>query len=450
MQIEIKVPSVGESITEVEIGQWLKKEGERVGKDENIVVIESEKTTLELPAPSAGVISKITKQKGETAKIGEVIALFEQGAAGTAPAPTAESGKGQAQSPAALSTAPAAPTTGAGTEKEPRVMPAAARVMAEQGLKAEDIQGTGPGGRILKEDALKRAESKEKPAASTTPPAPVPAAAPESRGGARRETAEAEAPATPAQTSARPAPAEQASSGVPVAFREEQVVPMTRLRKTLAERLVQAQQTAALLTTFNEVDMTEIMNLRKQHQDAFTQRYGLKLGFMSFFVKAVIDALRLIPAVNAEVRGTDIIYRNYYDIGVAVGGGRGLVVPVLRNAERMSFAQIETAIGEFAKRAKENKLKLEELQGGTFTISNGGVYGSLLSTPIVNPPQSGILGMHAIQERPVAREGQVVIRPMMYLALTYDHRIVDGREAVTFLKRIKDVLENPARMLLEV
>ena len=225
---------------------------------------------------------------------------------------------------------------------------------------------------------------------------------------------------------------------------------MSRLRKTVAERLVQAQHTAALLTTFNEVDMSEIMVLRKQYQEAFLERYKIKVGFMSFFVKAVIDALRLIPAVNAEIRGTDIIYRNYFDIGVAIGGGKGLVVPVLRNAERMSFAEIEMAIAEFAKRARDNKLKLEELQGGTFTISNGGVYGSLLSTPIVNPPQSGILGMHTIQERPVARDGQVVIRPMMYLALTYDHRIVDGREAVTFLKRVKDVIENPSRMLLEV
>jgi 2-oxoglutarate dehydrogenase E2 component (dihydrolipoamide succinyltransferase) len=225
---------------------------------------------------------------------------------------------------------------------------------------------------------------------------------------------------------------------------------MTRLRKTLAERLVQAQQNAALLTTFNEVDMTEVINLRKQYQEQFTQKYGIKLGFMSFFVKASIEALRMIPQVNAEVRGTDIVYRNYYDIGVAVGGGKGLVVPILRNAERMSFAQVEMAIGEFAKRAKDNKLTLEDLQGGTFTISNGGVYGSLLSTPIVNPPQSGILGMHAMQDRPIALNGQVVIRPMMYIALTYDHRIVDGREAVTFLKRIKELIENPARILLEV
>jgi 2-oxoglutarate dehydrogenase E2 component (dihydrolipoamide succinyltransferase) len=300
-------------------------------------------------------------------------------------------------------------------------MPAAARVMAEHGLKADSVQGTGPGGRVLKEDALKHVETpRDKP------------------------------PVVPQSPNAAPQPAANLPADIPTAFRQEQVVPMTRLRKTLAERLVQAQQTAALLTTFNEVDMTGVMTLRKEYQEQFTQKYGLKLGFMSFFVKAVIDALRLIPQVNAEIRGTDIIYRNYYDIGVAVGGGRGLVVPVLRNAERMSFAQIETTIGELAKRAKENKLTLEELQGGTFTISNGGVYGSLLSTPIINPPQSGILGMHAIQERPIALNGQVVIRPMMYLALTYDHRIVDGREAVTFLKRIKEVIENPARILLEV
>jgi 2-oxoglutarate dehydrogenase E2 component (dihydrolipoamide succinyltransferase) len=307
-------------------------------------------------------------------------------------------------------------------------MPAAARVMAEHGIKAENVSGSGPGGRVLKEDVLKQVDGLQKEKAAPAAPSPMPPAA----------------PAGP--TASKAAPGAEAQSG----FRQEQVVPMTRLRKTLAERLVQAQQNAALLTTFNEVDMSEVMNLRKQYQDQFVQKYGLKLGFMSFFVKAVVDALRLIPQVNAEIRGTDIVYRNYFDIGVAVGGGKGLVVPVLRNAERLSFAQIETAIGEFAKKAKENKLTLEELQGGTFTISNGGVYGSLLSTPIVNPPQSGILGMHAIQERPIALDGQVVIRPMMYIALTYDHRIVDGREAVTFLKRIKEVIENPTRILLEV
>jgi 2-oxoglutarate dehydrogenase E2 component (dihydrolipoamide succinyltransferase) len=405
MQVELKVPSVGESITEVEIGQWLKNEGDTVSKDENVVVLESEKTTLELPAPSSGTIEKVLKRKGETAKVGEVIALLQQ------------NGAPAAKSEAKPEPKPEPKKTDAPAQPEPRVMPAAARAMAEQGIQAEQVQGTGPGGRILKEDVQK--ETNTRPAPTETPK-------------------EAAQPATP------PVPAP--SGG----FREEQVVPMTRLRKTLADRLVQAQHTAALLTTFNEVDMHEVMNLRKQYQEQFTQKYGMKLGFMSFFIKAAVDALRLIPQVNAEIRGTDIVYRNYYDIGVAVGGGRGLVVPVLRNTERMSFAQIEAAIADFGKRAKENKLKVEELQGGTFTISNGGIYGSLLSTPIINPPQSGILGMHAIQERPVAREGQVVIRPMMYLALTYDHRIVDGREAVTFLKRIKDVLENPARMLLEV
>jgi 2-oxoglutarate dehydrogenase E2 component (dihydrolipoamide succinyltransferase) len=288
-------------------------------------------------------------------------------------------------------------------------MPAAARALAESRLKAQDVPATGPGGRLLKEDVMRQAEA----------------------------LANAPRPAAP-------------SAAAPAGARDEEAVPMSMLRRRVAERLVQAQQTAALLTTFNEVDMTEVMELRKRHQEAFTKKHGIKLGIMSFFVKAAIEALKLIPQINAEIRGNEIIYKHYYDIGVAVGGGKGLVVPVLRNAERMSFAQIESAIADFGKRAQANALKLEELQGGTFTISNGGVYGSLLSTPIVNPPQSGVLGMHATQERPVARNGQVVIRPMMYIALTYDHRIVDGREAVTFLKRIKESLEDPARILLEV
>ncbi len=437
MQIELKVPSMGESINEVEIGDWLKSEGGSVTKDENVVVLESEKSTLELPSPGAGIVTKILKRKGETAKVGEVIGFLESGAApGKADGAEKRAENGQA-TPTPAASVPA--TSASAPPAEARVMPAAARAMAEQGVRSEQVSGTGPGGRILKEDVLKqgnRATAAEGNSPSTLP---------------TRESAPGKEPAAVKETTTPREPAipqgQVAASG---GLREEQVVPMTRLRKTLAERLVQAQHTAALLTTFNEVDMHEVMNLRKEYQEQFTQKYGLKLGFMSFFVKAVVDALRLIPQVNAEIRGTDIVYRNYYDIGVAVGGGRGLVVPVLRNAERMSFAQIETAIGDLGKRAKENKLKLEELQGGTFTISNGGVYGSLLSTPIVNPPQSGILGMHAIQERPVAREGQVVIRPMMYLALTYDHRVVDGREAVTFLKRIKDVIENPARILLEV
>jgi 2-oxoglutarate dehydrogenase E2 component (dihydrolipoamide succinyltransferase) len=421
MQIELKVPSVGESITEVEIGQWLKSEGDVVSANDNLVALESEKTTLELPAPAAGALQKILKRKGEVAKIGEVIGILEQDGAG---APVDSKKTESAKTEVAPPPSPAS--------KEQRVMPAAARIIAEQGFKADSIPATGPGGRVLKEDVLKYADGlqKEKAPPGKEQASPAPASSPE----LVRE------------------PISAAAKGVdvPTEFRQEQVMPMTRLRKTLAERLVHAQQNAALLTTFNEVDMTEVINLRKQYQEQFTQKYGIKLGFMSFFVKATIEALRLIPQVNAEIRGTDIVYRNYHDIGVAVGGGKGLVVPVLRNAERMSFAQIEMAIAELAKRAKENKLSLEELQGGTFTISNGGIYGSLLSTPIINPPQSGILGMHAMQERPIALNGQVVIRSMMYIALTYDHRVVDGREAVTFLKRIKEVIENPARILLEV
>ena len=292
-------------------------------------------------------------------------------------------------------------------------MPAAARALAENRIQPEAVKPTGPGGRVLKEDVL-------------------------------RATAEAKTAAPEPSKTTPPPTAPQ------VGERQEEVVPMSRLRRTVAERLVQAQQTAALLTTFNEVDMSAVMALRTEFGEAFFKKHNVKLGFMSFFVKAVVEGLKQVPVVNAEVRENNIVYHNYYDIGVAIGGGKGLVVPVLRNTERMSFAEIEIAIGELAKRAKENKLKPDELQGGTFTISNGGVYGSLMSTPIINPPQSGILGMHAIQERPVARAGNVVIRPMMYLALTYDHRIVDGRDAVTFLRHIKDVVENPARMLLEV
>jgi 2-oxoglutarate dehydrogenase E2 component (dihydrolipoamide succinyltransferase) len=314
--------------------------------------------------------------------------------------------------------------------------------MAQAGLTADQVRGTGPGGRILKEDVERAAQAR--PQAAEAPQAP------------RRVVPGPAASASTATAAPQPAaPQVQVGQAVPLPARdggprEEEVVPMTLLRKRIAERLVQAQQTAALLTTFNEIDMSAVIELRKEHQEPFQKRYGVKLGFMSFFVKAAIDALKLVPQVNAEIRGDSVVYHNYYDIGVAVGGGRGLVVPVLRNAERMSFAEVELAIADFAKRAQENKLKLDELTGGTFTISNGGIYGSMMSTPIINPPQSGVLGMHAIQERPVARDGQVVVRPMMYVALTYDHRIVDGREAVTFLKRIKDVIENPARMLIEV
>ncbi len=405
MPIELKVPAVGESITEVEIGDWLKHEGDAVGKDETLVTLESEKATVELPSPAAGKLTRILKQKGQTAAIGEVIAHLEG-----VETPSPAEPKSQPSAPTQpLGNGPAAITPG--KEAKPFVMPAAERELASRELRPEQVQATGPGGRLLKEDVLRPT----KPAPSEATEAPRPAAI-----------------------------------AVPSSGRQEEVVPMTPLRRAVAKHLVEAQQNAALLTTFNEIDMSAVMALRKEFQPAFQEKYGIKLGMMSFFVKACVDALRLVPQVNAEVRETNIVYRNYYDIGVAVGGGKGLVVPVLRGAERLSFAEIEIAISNFAQRARDNKLKPEELQGGTFTISNGGIYGSLLSTPIVNPPQSGILGLHAIQDRPVARDGNVVIRPMMYVALTYDHRVVDGREAVTFLKRIKDAVETPARMLLEV
>jgi 2-oxoglutarate dehydrogenase E2 component (dihydrolipoamide succinyltransferase) len=408
MQTEIKVPSLGESITEVDIGPWLKKEGDSVAKDENLVSLESEKATVDLPAPSAGVLIKILKPKGQVANVGEVIAVLDSNGA----PPAKKDAPKQAETKSAVVEA----------KTEPRVMPAAERLLAENKLRPDQVTGTGPGGRILKEDVARHAETKVTPAAPpdhTAAPPPLPPSQPKAA----------------AQTTGR---------------REDEVIPMTRLRRTVAARLVESQKTTASLTTFNEVDLHEVMELRKQFQESFTAKYGVKLGFMSFFVKAAVEALKAIPQVNAEIRGNDTVFHKYYDIGVAIGGGKGLVVPVLRNAERLSFSQIELAIAEFAKRARENKITMEELQGGTFTISNGGVYGSLLSTPILNPPQSGILGMHTIQDRPVVREGQIVVRPMMYLALTYDHRIVDGREAVTFLKRIKETLETPARMLLEI
>jgi 2-oxoglutarate dehydrogenase E2 component (dihydrolipoamide succinyltransferase) len=417
MAIELKVPEVGESITEVEIGAWLKKSGDSVRKDEPVVTLESDKATVELAAPEAGTLTRLLKQPGETAKVGEVIGYLENGRRAEAPRRTAEK---QAPTPAPAPAATPAP--------EPKIMPAAAAAMAESGLRPEQVQATGPGGRVLKEDVLRRVG----PTAETKPPsAPT-----------RPQPLETGVPPRTDHPGIR-------SEGV-VASREEQAVPMSRLRRTLAARLVEAQHTAALLTTFNEIDMAEVIALRKQYGERFLQKHQVKLGFMSFFVKASIEALKQFPAVNAEIREATVVYHNYCDIGVAVGGGKGLVVPVMRNAERMSFAEIEIAIGDFARRAKENKLTVNELEGGTFTITNGGVYGSLLSTPIINPPQSGILGLHAIQERPVAREGNVVIRPMMYVALTYDHRLVDGREAVSFLKRIKEVIEAPARLLMEI
>jgi 2-oxoglutarate dehydrogenase E2 component (dihydrolipoamide succinyltransferase) len=445
MSVELKVPPVGESITEVQIGEWVKAEGDFVNRDEVVCIIETDKVTVELPAPVSGILTSISVKNGAEAKVGEVIGHMEEGGAGAATsaaeAPAAASG--QTQAAAAPKTPAPAPATPAFSAEAPspgganpvsertqavreslpphafaRVMPSAKRVLAERGIAPEGVSATGPGGRVLKEDAQRAAA----PATARTP------------------EREAEPPPK------RP-PAATLDAG---AGRTEEVVRMTPMRRRIAQRLVESQHTAALLTTFNEIDMSEVMALRKQHQPKFLEKYGIKLGFMSFFVKAAVEALKEIPQVNAEVRDDSIVYRNYYDVGVAVGGGKGLVVPVIRNAERLSFAQVEQTISEFGARAKKNQLKLAELSGGTFTVSNGGVYGSLLSTPIVNPPQSGILGLHAIQERPIALGGQVAIRPMMYVALTYDHRIVDGREAVTFLKRIKECVEDPARILLEV
>ena len=401
MAVELKVPEVGESITEVEIGKWLKAEGDAVSKDDPIVEIETDKITLELPAPVSGRITKRLKEQGDGATVGEVIGFVEEGEGAAAAAPAAKAEPAAAEQPAKTEAAAAG-------DSESRVMPAAQRLLDENNLKAADVKATGPGGRLLKEDVQRHLE----------------------------------APAAP-----KAAPA---AAAAPSGDREEEVVPMTPLRRRIAERLVEAQQNAAMLTTFNEVDMTEVMALRSRYKEGFEKKHGVKLGFMSFFVKATIEALKAIPSVNAEVRGKDIVYKNYYDIGIAIGSGKGLVVPILRNTERMSFADIEKGIGDFATAVKENRLKLEDLQGGTFTITNGGVFGSLLSTPILNPPQSGVLGMHTIQQRPVAVNGKVEIRPMMYLALTYDHRLVDGREAVTFLKTIKEAIEDPARMLMEV
>ncbi len=428
MAIELKVPEVGESITEVMIGVWKKNVGDAVSADEVIVEIESDKATVELPAPSNGVVTKIVKQAGEQAVVGEVIGYLDAVSSASQSAPAASPEVPAPPQPQSVdvrhrvgSTVIGSVQPAAGTGP---VMPAAARMLGEAGVSPQSISGSGPGQRVTKADAISAVS------ASTPPSAAVPAVT---------NTNEERRPPIAGTT-------EITTSG---ASRSERPVLMSPMRRRIAERLVEAQHAAALLTTFNEVDMSAVMELRKKFKDNFIDRHGVKLGFMSFFVRAAVEALHAVPQVNAEFRDPHIVYRDFCDVGIAVGGGKGLVVPVLRNAERMNFAQIEQSIGDFARRAADNKVKLEELQGGTFTISNGGVYGSMLSTPIINPPQSGILGLHTIQERPVALNGQVVIRPMMYVALSYDHRIVDGREAVTFLKRIKEMIEDPTRLMLE-
>jgi len=403
---EIRVPTLGESVSEATIGRWFKKPGDTVAVDEPLVELETDKVTIEVPAPAAGVLSDVAAKDGDTVAVGALLGQIKDGA-GAAPAPKT------AAPPPEQKPAPPAPAKSAAPDTAPSVR----RLSAESGIDAATVPGSGKDGRITKGDML---AAIERAAASPTPVA-QPAAAVQMRA---------------------PSPADDAA-------REERVK-MTRLRQTIARRLKDAQNTAAMLTTFNEVDMSHVMALRNQYKDLFEKKHGVKLGFMGFFVRACVQALKEVPAVNAEIDGADIVYKNYYHVGVAVGTEKGLVVPVVRDCDRKPLAQIEKEIAGFGRRARDGELKIEDMQGGTFTISNGGVYGSLMSTPILNAPQSGILGMHKIQERPVVIGGKIEARPMMYLALSYDHRVVDGREAVTFLVRVKDVLEDPARLVLDL
>ncbi|HSD93674.1 MAG TPA: 2-oxoglutarate dehydrogenase complex dihydrolipoyllysine-residue succinyltransferase [Methyloceanibacter sp.] len=436
MATEIRVPTLGESVVEATVGQWFKQAGEAVSADEPLVELETDKVTVEVPAPASGVLSEIAVKPGETVAVGALLGAISDGDGKAKPAqakpqpaaaePVMAETSTRADEPVLRPPPPAEPKQ---LEREPQrreevsgeempPSPAARKIMAEAGLGAHDAKGSGRRGQVLKHDALGAVERAaktllEKERKPKAPPQPL-------------------------------APVMQDD-----AAREERVR-MTRLRQTIAKRLKEAQDSAAMLTTFNDVDMSAVMQLRKDYREAFEKKHGVKLGFMGFFVKAVVAALKDIPAVNAEIDGEDIVYKNYYHIGVAVGTERGLVVPVVRDADKMSLAEIEAAIADFGKRARDGKLALEEMQGGTFTISNGGIYGSLLSTPILNAPQSGILGMHRIEERAVVRDGQIVARPMMYLALSYDHRLVDGKEAVTFLVHIKESLEDPKRLVLDL
>ncbi|MCR6636200.1 2-oxoglutarate dehydrogenase complex dihydrolipoyllysine-residue succinyltransferase [Devosia sp.] len=419
MSTEIRVPTLGESVTEATIGQWFKKVGDTVNADEPLVELETDKVTIEVPAPASGVLEAIAANPGDTVDVGALLGAIAAGAGAAASAPAAAPTPAKAEVPAANA---AGPEPIQATDRAPA--PSAQKLIAEKGLEAGGIAGSGKSGQVLKEDVL---------AALARPAAPAPAAAP------------APVAAAPAAKPAAP----RAPTAAGDAEREERVK-MTRLRQTIARRLKDAQNTAAMLTTFNEVDMKPVMDLRNSYKDLFEKKHGVKLGFMGFFTKAVVHALKEIPAVNAEIDGDDLIYKQYAHIGVAVGTDKGLVVPVVRNADQMSIAEIEKEIGNLGKKARDGQLSMADMQGGTFTISNGGVYGSLMSTPILNAPQSGILGMHKIQERPVVVGGQIVIRPMMYLALSYDHRIVDGKEAVTFLVRVKESLEAPERLVLDL
>jgi len=429
MLIEVKVPVLPESITEATLVNCHKKAGDAVKRDENLIDIETDKVVLELPAPAAGVVTEIRKPDGATVAAQEVIAVIDSSAqpvAGStagaaAPArPSAASATLAAPSPPPpppAATAPPRPVPPATAAPAATAMPAARKMLAEQGMSANDVAGSGRGGRVTKDDVQQAVQARSAVPAPAAPPA-------------------ARAPAAPAPAS--------------LGSRPEQRVPMSRLRQRVAERLLQSQATAAILTTFNEVNMAGAIELRNRYKDRFEKEHGVKLGFMGFFVKAAVHALKKFPAVNASIDGTDIVYHGYFDIGIAVGSPRGLVVPILRDADQLSIAEIEMQIAEFGKRAQDGKLTVEELTGGTYTISNGGVFGSMLSTPIINPPQSAILGVHATRDRAVVENGQVVVRPMNYLAQSYDHRIIDGREAVLSLVAIKEALEDPARMLLDL
>ncbi len=426
MIIEVKVPQLSESVAEATLSAWHVKEGDAISRDQNLIDIETDKVVLELPAPDSGVIVKIIKGNGETVVAGEVIAQLDTEAKAAAAAPAAK-----AAAPAA---APAAAATASAT-----AMPAARKIMDEKGISAADVQGSGRGGRILKEDVSGGA--KAAPAAAPAAVSPALSA---------RDTASGSAGGiTIAAKAALPQPNVVNADAI-IADRPEQRVPMPRLRARVAERLVQSQSTNAILTTFNEVNMAPVMEMRKKYQEKFEKEHGVKLGFMSFFVKAAVAALKKYPVINSSVDGNDIVYHGYFDIGIAVGSPRGLVVPILRDADQMSLAQIEKKIAEFGAKARDGKLSLEDLTGGTFSISNGGTFGSMLSTPIINPPQSAILGVHATKDRAVVENGQIVIRPINYLAMSYDHRIIDGREAVLGLVTMKEALEDPARLLLDV
>jgi 2-oxoglutarate dehydrogenase E2 component (dihydrolipoamide succinyltransferase) len=464
---EIRVPTLGESIVEATVSKWLKQEGDQITTGEPIVELETDKVNLEVAAEQDGVLSQIVKGEGDTVAIGDVLATIGEGD-GAAPqaeqaAPQAEQAAPQAEEAAAPAQAterqPAAPSNGqqaaaAESEEEQLATPVAMRVAAENDVNLRDIAGSGPGGRVTKEDVLGYLQKQ----ASAQPTERQPAAAPQTQP-PRQPAPQQKAPATP-QPERQPAPQQKAPAvqqktpavqqpaSAPAERREERVR-MSRRRQTIAKRLVEAQRTAAMLTTFNDIDMSAVMQVRQRRKDQFKERYGINLGFMSFFTRAVIGALKAFPHLNAEIQGDEIVIKHYYDIGIAVGTEQGLVVPVVRDAERKTFAQIEGEIGELARRARDNTLTLTELQGGTFSITNGGIYGSLLSTPILNAPQVGILGLHRIEERPVAVAGEVMIRPMMYVALSYDHRIVDGSDAVRFLARIKELVEDPEALLIE-